>query len=266
MFPGTSYGDTVQDFKKVEIQHLKQIFGCPICRFPFAPCVKGSLSIPENFVYRARSVQFFINEIRIAFIRQRQLVLQIIGSVIDWRCRKHQHLCFDTLSNHFIKQCKVTIFFFVILTECLSSIAEIMGLINDNQIIIAPVQSAQICSVGLSMCAVDICMIKDLVVQPILSNRVVDIIVFVCIPVVPQFFRTENQNGFIPVLIIFNHCKCGKCFTKAHTIRQNTAIVLFKFIDYCQGSIPLEIIQHTPDFTVFESSSFIGQDILRNIL
>ena len=85
------------------------------------------------------------------------------------------------------------------------TVSEVMGLIDDHQIIISPVQSIQIQSVGESMGSGQIRMEQHIIVQSIRCDRIVHVIIFIGVPVFCQLLRAENQYTFVSILIIFHH-------------------------------------------------------------
>ena len=96
---GTGNRDTVQQLKKVEVQHFEQIFGCAVARLPLAPCIKCPLRIFENFVNRTAGIELFVNIIGVSFVSQGKLIFQVIEAVIDRRGGEHQHLCFHACTD-----------------------------------------------------------------------------------------------------------------------------------------------------------------------
>ena len=106
---------------------------------------------------------------------------------------------------------------------------------------------------------------KDIIVESVFCNRIVYIVIFVCIPVFSKFLWTQYQNRFISVLIVFYNCKSCKCFAKTNAVCQNTTVICFQFIDDCKNSIFLKIVKQIPDFALFKSGCFIRQIIFGNI-
>ena len=80
-------------------------------------------------------------------------------------------------------------------------------------------------------------MVKHIVTKPVGSDGVIDIVVFIGVPVVCQFLGAEHKDGLVSVFVVFNNGKCGKGFTKTDAIRKNTAVVFFKFVYDGKGSI-----------------------------
>ena len=128
-----------------------------------------------------------------------------------------------------------------------------MGFINHNKVIVSPIDKRKVIAIRLSVSSVQIGMEKNIITKPVICDRVVFIISFVNIPVVCKFFRTKHQNPIIAAFKIFNHRKCRECFSKTNAVGKNTAVVLFKFIDYRKAGILLEVIKFFPDCTLLES-------------
>ena len=205
MLSGTGNSNRIKHFKEIEVQHLQQIRCSTLVWFPFTPGIEGSLRIPEYLIDRTSGIQFFIDNISVSLVSQSDLVLQVIKSIIDRRCRKHQNLCFDTWANHSFQQFDISILLLVLSGVEFATIAEIMRFIDNDQIVILPVQAVEINTIGLAFCTTQIGMIKDSIIQPVTCNRIIDIVILICVPVVGQFLWTKNQNGFIPILIIFDY-------------------------------------------------------------
>ena len=139
------------------------------------------------------------------------------------------------------------------------AVAEVVGFINDNQIVVAPVQAIQIKAIRFSAASGQVCVEQDVIVQPIRCNRVVHIVVLVGIPVFRQLFGAQHKNRLVSVLIILYDSQCGKGLTKANTVRKDTAVVLFQFIDDGKHRILLEVVQQAPDLALLEAGCLIRQ-------
>ena len=165
-----------------------------------------------------------------------------------------------------LQEDRIAILLFVILGFQLAAVAEIMGLVNDDQIVGVPSQSGKIGSVGGAVGPSDIGVIQDLIIQTVLRQGVIDIVVPVGIPVVGQLLRAKDQDTFVSGLIILDDRQSSEGFAQADGICKDTAIVLFKFVDDSQGCIPLEVEEHTPNLAVLEADSLIRQLILGDVL
>ena len=108
--------------------------------------------------------------------------------------------------------------------------------------------------------------IQHIIAQPVFCDGIVDIVALICIPVFGQLLRAEHQHGFIAVFVILDDGKSCEGFTETHTIRQNTAVEFFQLADNRKNGIPLEVIEHFPDFALFEAGCLIGQLVRRNVI
>ena len=79
----------------------------------------------------------------ITLVGERKLIFEVNKLVIDRRCGKHQYLRFHTGTNDFVQKLQIAVFFCV-LAGHLAAVAEIMTFINDNKIIVSPVQAIKI--------------------------------------------------------------------------------------------------------------------------
>ena len=104
MLSGTGNGHAVQDFKEIKIQHFQKISGGALLRGPIAPSCKGTLGIAEYFIQAAADVHFPVYNVRMALIRQSNLILQITETVIDRGSRQHQDFGFHASSNDFVQE------------------------------------------------------------------------------------------------------------------------------------------------------------------
>ena len=139
------------------------------------------------------------------------------------------------------------------------AVAEVVGFINDDQIVVAPVQAIQIEAIRFSAASGQVCVEQDVIVQPIRCNRVVHIVVLVGVPVFRQFFGAQHKNRLVSILIILYDSQCGKGLAKANTVRKDAAVVLFQLIDDGKHRILLEVVQQTPDFALLEAGCLIRQ-------
>ncbi len=68
----------------------------------------------------------------------------MVKAVVDRRSGEHKHFSFNTGTDDFIQKAQIAIFLFVIFSRKLTAVAEIVGFINYNEVIITPINTAQI--------------------------------------------------------------------------------------------------------------------------
>ena len=115
------------------------------------------------------------------------------------------------------------------------------------------------------MGAVQVGVVKHIVAESVGSNRVVDIVVLIGVPVIRQLFRAEHQNGFVAVFVVFYNRKRCKSFAKTNAVCKNTAVVFFEFIDNGESGILLEVVEHPPNLAFLEAGCLVWQNILGHI-
>lgn len=81
---------------------------------------------------------------------------------------------------------------------------------------------------------------KNIVAESVCSDGIVDVVIFICIPVFCQFLRTKYKDGFISVFVIFHDCKRGERLTKTNTVCQDAAVVFLELVNNGKGSILLK--------------------------
>lgn len=86
---------------------------------------------------------------------------------------------------------------------------------------------------------------QNIIVQAVRCNRVIDVVVFICIPVFSQLFRTKHKDGLVTVLIVFYNRQCSEGFTETNAVCKNAAVVFFQFVDNGENGVFLEVIAST---------------------
>jgi len=83
-----------------------------------------------------------------------------------------------------------------------------MGFIDNYEIIVSPVYTGKIYTIGFTSSSSEIGMIEDIIVESILYERIIFIIIQKSEPVIPELLRTENKDTFISFLIILDNPEC----------------------------------------------------------
>src|SRR5690606_11916205 len=85
MFAGTGNGYAIQHFEEVEFQCIQNGTSSTAFWWQFRPVVKGRLRIAENLFNTLLCLQLLTQVAGVAFIGQRELVAQIVETVVDRR-------------------------------------------------------------------------------------------------------------------------------------------------------------------------------------
>ena len=152
MLSGARYRHTVQHLEKVKVKITEKIVRCPLLHTELAPRIERLLRLPENLVNGFFRVELAVDLCRIALIGQGKLIAQIIKAVIDRRGREHQHFCLDPGPDNLVQKLQITVLF-LILAGDFAAIAEVMALVDHDQVIVAPIQTIQIKAVGGAACS-----------------------------------------------------------------------------------------------------------------
>ena len=168
MLSGTCNGYTIQYFKEIKIK-LREKSGCSALFLrQFAPRVIYFLRLSENRIDIRFDVQLFVKFRWIAFIGKGQLITKIIESVIYWCGGEHKYLCLDTWFDDSVHQSHVAILFFATFTIGAIAITEVMAFINDDKVIIFPVNSINRQSNdSVSAVTREVCMVQNVITESV---------------------------------------------------------------------------------------------------
>ena len=179
---GAGDGHAVQHFEEIKVQHIEQGLCGPPLRRKTAPFIEGLLRPAEDLVNGGAGIQFLIDLGGVPLIGQGQLVLQVDEPIVDRGGGKHQDLCADACPDHFVHQFQIAVLFGVF-TGDLSAVAEVVALVNDHQIVVAPIQPIQFEAVGLPVLPGQVGMVQYVIPQAVLCDGVVHIVALVGVPV-----------------------------------------------------------------------------------
>ena len=104
------------------------------------------MCLTKDFINAFGRIELFAHLRSIALIGERKLIFKVDKLVVDWRCREHQHLRFHTSANNLVEQFQIAVFLCV-LAGHLAAVTEVVALINDNKIIVAPIQAIKVNSI-----------------------------------------------------------------------------------------------------------------------
>ena len=184
MLSGAGNRHAVQKLKEIKIEHPEQRVRRALFWLQVAPFVESALCLTEDFINGFLRVQLLFEHFRVALVGQRKLIAQIEEAIVDRRCRKHQHFRLYAGAYDLAHQNLVAIFAVALMrTDAAFAIAKIMGLIDNDEVVVPPVQSVKVKPVRHTALARKVGMEKHIVVQAVCRNRIVDIIIFERVPV-----------------------------------------------------------------------------------
>ena len=198
-------GDVIQQFEEVEAEFFLQSLGGTFLVRQLCPAVVCLLGVLEYLIDVFAFAQEVVELVGSSLVRKLQLVLEVIESIVDWGGGEHQDLGGGAASDDAVHQSLVAILlasfrlhsvdaivvlsFFIEVFVNVASIAEVMALVYHQEIIVAPVHSLQVHTVGLALVSRQVGMEENIIVEAVGSYRVVDIIRFITNPVIVQFLR-----------------------------------------------------------------------------
>lgn len=121
-----------------------------------------------------------------------------------------------------------------------------MRLIDHDKIIVSPIHTREIYTIGFSACSPEICMIQYIIIESIFYERIIFIVIEKCEPVISELLRTEYEDALISFLIIFYNSKCREGFSESDAIGKDTTIKSLELIDYSEYCIFLKIVELIP--------------------
>ena len=112
VLPGPGDGHAVEDFKEVVVQARKQMIRRALRLGQLAPCVIDGLRLPEDRVDVRFRLQLPVDFLRVAAVGERQLVAQVVETVVDRGSRQHQDLCFHAGFDDAVHQETAVVFLY----------------------------------------------------------------------------------------------------------------------------------------------------------
>ena len=124
---GAGNRHAVQKLKEIKIEHLEQRVRRALFRLQVAPFVESALCLTEDFINGFLRIQLLFEYFRVTLVGQCKLIAQIEKSIVDRRCRKHQHLRLYARAYDLAHQNLVAIFAVALMrTDAAFAIAEVM--------------------------------------------------------------------------------------------------------------------------------------------
>ena len=106
---------------------------------------------------------------------------------------------------------------------------------------------------------------QDVVIEAVFQQDVCLEVLRIRHPVFSQLFGAQHQHGLVAQLIILDDSQGREGFTKAHTVRQDAAVVGLQLVDDPCGGIALVIEQLLPDKSILVACPVVGQHVLIHI-
>ena len=134
------------------------------------PGIVLCLSRAEDVLDGAIDIQLIVYEFLPALVSQLQLIFQVVEAIVDWCGREHQDFGPHAGADDLVHQSQVTVLAWVrVLLVCryLPAVAEVMTLVDDDEIIVAPIQQREVEAVALSLFTAEVGVEEHIVAQAV---------------------------------------------------------------------------------------------------
>ena len=198
---------------------------------------------------------------RFALVGERELIAEIVEAIVDRRSREHEDLRLHALANHPVE--KLLVACLVVLVGVV--VSEVVRLVDDDQIVIPPVDAVEGDTHGLTALAGEVGMSEDIVVEAVLNEDVGGKVTFVVEPVLGELLGAKNEHRLVPEFVIFDDGESGEGFPEADAVGEDTAVERLQLVDDAGGGVSLEVEEFFPDQRVLVTGAVVGQNVLGDV-
>ena len=197
----------------------------------------------------AGNVQRVVKGILAVLGHQVNLVLEVGKGVVDRRGRQQQNFGVAAFHDDLIEE----------LVVGGPMISEVVGLVDDYQVVVAEVEFLGRDAVDVSGLSPQVAVVNQRVPQLILCQGVVGrgVVGPVTIPVLAEPFGADNQNPLVAEFVVFDYAQGSVGFTQPYGIGENAAVMLLQLGQYGVNPVPLEPVKG------FSDGSLVKADRLR---
>lgn len=195
------------------------------------------------------------------FGHQVNLVAQVDQGGVDRGCRQHQDFGSDAVLDDFLQEPRVpaVLEFAFVVGVGPPVVAEVVGLVNDDEFEVGPVEIGQVNAVRHAGVAREIRMRQQRVAKAIGGEGIVALGVVDRIerPVLAQLFGAEHQDVLVLEFKVFDDGERGPGLAESDAVGQDAAALGFQAVDDADSAVLLEVVQGLPDLGVVEVN--VGQ-------
>jgi len=219
--PGAGDGDRIQKLEEVEIKRRENSRWGPLLGREVRPCVEGRLRPAEDQIDVPLGLELRFEIFRLAFVSKSELVLQVIEAIVDRGCREHQHFRAHALAHDPVHR---TLIPRLPIFECVI-VAKVVRLVDDDQIVVAPVDLTQPHAERFTTITKQIGVAKDVVAEAVPYQRVVLQVSFVCRPIVGELLRAKDQYGSIAQFVVLDDREGCERLSESDAVGQDATVV-----------------------------------------
>ena len=238
----------IQQGEVIEAQHFNQLRRGLLRLIHFQPTVELLL----RQACRAVDTGYAMIGQRgiVALGNEGDLVFQVGQSVVDRRCREHEHAGLDALLNDAAHQPIVARF----LALVRGLVAEVVRLVDHHQVIIAPVHMGQVDVARASPVTGEVGVVQYIVIKAVSGKNIALVVGLVERPVIAQPLGAQHQHTVIAQLMVFDDGQCLKGFSQANTIGNDAAAETVELVYCTDDTITLEFVELFPYQCVADAS------------
>ena len=248
-------GQLVEQFEKRGAELFQKVAGFSLVRLLFCPSRKGFLRGGESFPKAADSDGF--RERVVAIFREEiELVAQVLKVVVDWCGREKKDLGADAGFDDVVHESLVAALLNDIALLVLPAwgvVPEIVRLVDDDEVVISPVQRREVDVAGVAALAAEIGVGDDIEAKAVRAEGIEKAVGIIDRPVVAKLFRAENKDPLVLQLEIFHDCQGLVGFSESNAIRDDAPVVSQNFIDSTFGAVLLKLKEGFPNFAFKEA-------------
>ena len=260
----------VEDVEEVGAQKLREVLGGALLDGALGPLRVAGLRHAEHLVDVRFQSELLGEHLRLALVDQCQLVADVPEAVVDRRGRQHEHAGALALLQDLLDEPLVAVALAVLLRRGVLAVPEVVGLVYDHQVVVAPVEAGQVdARFGGAPLARQVGVVEHVVVQVVVAQRVVLVAVVVQRPVLRQALGAKHEHARLALAlleVVGHNGQRGERLAEAHGVGKDAAVVLVELLDDGHHRILLEVVEHAPDFRFLERRGLVGERFAAHVL
>ena len=235
-------GEHVEQLEVVGVHHCGEALRGALAVLQLAPLVEALLRHARHLRDGGDAVAF--REVGVVALGDElYLVAQVEQAVVHGSRRKHEDLGAAPALDDVLDQARVA----VLLLGVGGLVAEVMRLVYDQEVEVAPPQVLQVDLAALAVVTREVGVVEHRVAEAVVGERVaVVVVVGPQRPVVPQALRAQQQHAGVPLLVVFDHGERLVGLAQAHAVGDDAALVLLELADGAHHGVLLEVVELVP--------------------
>ena len=186
------------------------------------------------------------------------LVLQVGEPIVDRRGGEHQDAGLDALLDDPPHEAVVTSLAVVVG----GLVAEVVRLVDDHQVVVAPVDVGQVDVAGIAAVAGEIGVVEYVVTEAVGGQEVAAVVGLVERPVVTEPLGHQHQHAVVAQLVVFDDGQGLEGLAEADAVGDDAAAQSLQLVDGPHNAVPLELVELLPNRGVADTSGRLDDAFL----